>query len=68
MKVIYDPETDTLDLIFREELVAESDEIRDGIILDYGKDGKLISVEVLNASEHVQEPGAILYEVKGASK
>ncbi len=56
MKVIYDPETDTLDLIFREEPVAESDEVREGIIIDYGRDGKLVSIEVLDASEHVREP------------
>lgn len=29
MKVIFDPETDTLSLIFREERIAESDEVRE---------------------------------------
>lgn len=66
MKVIYDPETDTLDLIFRDEPVAESDEAREGVIMDYGRDGKLVSIEVLDASEHVREPGIIIYEAKTA--
>jgi len=35
MKIIYDRETDTLSLIFREGKVAESDEVKDGIIIDY---------------------------------
>ena len=64
MKVIYDPETDTLDLIFRDEPIAESDEARDGVIIDYGKDGRLVSIEVLDASENVREPGIITYEAK----
>jgi len=68
MKVIYDPETDTLDLIFREEAVAESDEVREGIIIDYGQDGRLVSIEVLNASEHVREPGTMVYEAKSAPR
>ena len=65
MKVIYDPDTDTLSLILREEPVAESDEVREGIIIDYGREGKIVSVEILDASENVAEPRAIAYEMKG---
>jgi len=66
MRVVYDPGTDTLDLIFREETVTESDEVREGIIIDYSRDGKVVSIELLDASEHVSEPQGILYELKGA--
>lgn len=65
MKVIYDPETDTMDLIFREAPIAESDEIREGIIVDYSQDGKIVSLEVLDASEHITDPQSIVYELKG---
>ena len=65
MKVIYDSDTDTLSLLFREESVAESDELREGLIIDYGADGKIVSVEVLDASEHVTEPQGIAYELRG---
>ena len=68
MKVIYDLEADTLDLIFREEPVAESDEVREGIIIDYGQDGRLISIEVLDASEHIREPNTMIYEARSARK
>ncbi len=64
MRVVYDLETDTLDLIFREEPIAESDEVREGIIIDYGHDGRLVSIEVTDASEHVREPGTMVYEAK----
>ncbi|MBI4286392.1 MAG: DUF2283 domain-containing protein [Chloroflexi bacterium] len=68
MKVVYDPETDTLSLLLRDEPVAESDELREGIIIDYGKDGKIISVEILDASEHVSDPQGIAYELRGKQK
>ena len=68
MKVIYDPETDILDLIFRDKPVAESDEIREGIIIDYSKDGKIVSLEILDASEHITDPQSIAYELKGRQK
>ena len=68
MKVIYDPDSDTLDILFRDEPVAESDELREGLIIDYGKDGRIISVEVLNASKHVAKPQAIEYELRSRSK
>ncbi len=68
MKVIFDQETDTLSLIFREDKIVESDEIREGIIIDYNKDGKIVSMEILDASEQISEPQGILYELKGKEK
>ena len=64
MKVIYDPETDILSLILRESPVKESDELREGIIIDYGEDGKIVSIELFDASENVTEPRGVLYELK----
>lgn len=68
MKIIFDPETDTLSLIFREDMIAESDEVKEGIIIDYSKDGKIVSIEILDASEQISEPQGILYELKGKEK
>ena len=56
MKVIYDRETDTLSIILRDSKVAESDEARDGLILDYDRTGHLVSLELLDASEQVKRP------------
>jgi len=64
MKIIYDPETDTLNLILREKTIAESDELREGIIVDYDHEGRVVTIEILDASEHVVEPKSILYELK----
>jgi uncharacterized protein YuzE len=59
MKVIYDQETDTLSIILRPGKVAESDEVADGLILDYNSTGKLLSIELLDASEKVKGPDSV---------
>ena len=63
MKVIYDRETDTLTIIFTETPVAESDEDKPGIILDYDDKGDLVSLEILDASRRVNVPSKIEYQV-----
>ncbi len=63
MKVIYDRETDTLTVIFSEALVAESDEDKPGVILDYDAAGNLVSLEILDASQRVMLPTRIDYQV-----
>ncbi len=64
MKVIYDPENDIVDFILSDESIVESDEIREGVIVDYGKNGKIISIEILDASQKVADPKGIQYEIK----
>ena len=59
MKVIYDQETDTLSIIFRPGKVAESDEQHPGLILDYDNAGRLVSIELLDASEQVRRPQSV---------
>lgn len=56
MKVTYDARTDTLSVILRDGVpVAESDEDKPGVILDYDKEGNLVSMEILDASRRVTE-------------
>ena len=56
MKVAYDPKTDTLTVILRNDVsVAESDEDKPGVILDYDEMGNLVSLEILDASKRVTE-------------
>ena len=63
MKVIYDRETDTLTVIFTETPVAESDEDKPGVILDYDASGNLVALEILDASRRVTSPSRIEYQV-----
>ncbi|MBN1584590.1 MAG: DUF2283 domain-containing protein [Anaerolineae bacterium] len=63
MKVIYDSETDTLMVILAETPVAESNEDKPGVILDYDASGNLVSLEILDASQRVRLPTQIEYQV-----
>ena len=63
MKIIYDRKTDTLTVIFTETPVAESDEDKPGVILDYDAAGNLVSLEILDASQRVTSPSHIEYQV-----
>jgi len=64
MKALYDPRTDTLTLIFKDNTpVAESDEDKPGVILDYDEEGNLISLEILDASKRVTEARKVDFQV-----
>lgn len=54
MKVTYDQETDTMTITLREERIKESDEVRPGVIADFGYDGGIVRFEILGASKVVQ--------------
>ncbi len=43
----------------RNEFVAESDEVRPGLILDYDKAGHLVSIELLDAAGQVEYPDSV---------
>jgi uncharacterized protein YuzE len=53
-------------LVLREDAaVAESDEDKPGIILDYDAGGNLVSMEILDASRRVTEAKKMEFQVAG---
>jgi YD repeat-containing protein len=66
MKITYDQEADTLTVIFADKPVAESDEDKPGVILDYDSAGNLVSLEILDASRRVTAPTSIEYQIAQA--
>jgi uncharacterized protein YuzE len=50
MEIIYDKVADALSIRLSREKIEDSDEIKSGIILDYGKKGDLVGIELLNFS------------------
>ena len=63
MKIVYDRGTDTLTIVFASTPIFESDEDKPGVILDYDEIGRLVSLEILDASKRVTLPSRIEYEV-----
>jgi uncharacterized protein YuzE len=61
MKVTYDPQVDVLRILFRNAPIQESDENSPGVILDYDKDGNVVGLEVLNASQRIENPHGVDY-------
>ena len=67
MKVNYDSQTDILTIIFTETSVVESDEDKPGVILDYDDKGNLVSLEIMDASQRVNVPSKIEYQVSSTA-
>lgn len=65
MKVTYDQHADTLTVIFKDgSAIAESDEQKPGVILDFDAAGNLVSLEILAASTRVAEPARMEFSTQ----
>ncbi|MBF0123957.1 MAG: DUF2283 domain-containing protein [Magnetococcales bacterium] len=65
MKVTYDPEVNVLRIIFSSTPIEESDEDKPGVILDYDRGGNLVGMEILDASQRMENPRSVEYAVAG---
>jgi uncharacterized protein YuzE len=64
MKVNYDRHTDTLSVILKDNArIADSDEDKPGVILDYDDRGDLVSLEILDASQRVTEARKVEFQM-----
>ena len=59
MKIIYDPEVDILRIMFRDASISESDEEQPGLIFDYDSDRRILGIEILDASQNVENSRTI---------
>jgi uncharacterized protein YuzE len=51
VKIRYDPEADALYIRLREGNIEETDQVAQGLIIDYDADGKPLAIELLDASQ-----------------
>ena len=63
MKMTYDPSVDVLRIILSETAIAESDEERPGVILDFDAEGNVVGIEILEASRRVDDPRSVSYAI-----
>ncbi len=51
MRMHYSKDVDAMYIRLREDKIVDSDEVADGVIMDYDKDGNLVAIEILWVSE-----------------
>jgi uncharacterized protein YuzE len=51
MKISYDKATDSLYIHLADRASVESDEVKDGVVLDFDANGALVGIDVQHASE-----------------
>lgn len=52
MRLSYDPETDSLYIHLVERPSTDSDEVADGVVLDFDESGGIVGIDVQHASQH----------------
>ena len=51
MKVEYDVTTDSMYISLKEGVSAESEEVTDGLVLDFDNAGKVVGIDIQHASQ-----------------
>ena len=64
MRVIYNKETDSLVITLRDDRIKESDEVRPGVIADFGYDGGIVRFEIMRASRVVGNTKEMQFEIE----
>ena len=63
MKLNYYPETDSLYITLSEQPSVESLEISEGVLIDYDANGRLVGIDIDNASSKVEMEKLILSKI-----
>ena len=65
MKIEYDQQADAMQIRLRAGTVAESEEIRPGVMFDYDVEGKVLGIAMLDVSERIDNPRELAMELVG---
>jgi uncharacterized protein YuzE len=68
VKISYYPDTDSLYIDLSEQPSAESREISEGIVLDYDAEGRLVGIDIDNASRKVELKTLTLNKVSASEQ
>ncbi|WP_297510654.1 DUF2283 domain-containing protein [Thermococcus sp.] len=50
MRISYDPKHDVMYIKFSDAKIVETIEVEEGVIIDYGENGEIVGIEIINAS------------------
>lgn len=63
MKIEYDPKADAMYIRLAAGTVADSDEVRPGVVLDFDADGRVLGIEMLDVSRRADNPREMAFEM-----
>lgn len=63
MKVIYDPTSDVIRIVFREAIVEDFSEDLPGVKIDYDLEDNMVAIEIQHASNLVDDPRSVKHEI-----
>ncbi len=67
MKIKFDKEANVVYVRFKEGKIAESDEIKEGLIIDYDENGNPLAIEILNAKDVLKGKPEIIGDFSSVS-
>ena len=59
MRVRVDTVADAVYLNLTDRPIKDSEEVADGIVVDYDAEGRIVGVEILDASKRTDDPAAL---------
>ncbi len=65
MKIEYDPKADAMYIRLLVGTVAESDEVRPGVVFDFDAAGRVLGIEMLDVSKRTDNPRELALELVG---
>ena len=65
MKIEYDQQADAMYIRLRVGDVAESEEVRPGVVLDFDAQGQVLGIEMLDVSKRTDNPRELAMELIG---
>jgi uncharacterized protein YuzE len=65
MKIEYDRQADAMYIRLKAGIVAESEEVRPGVVLDCDAEGKVLGIEMLDVSLRTDNPRELAMELVG---
>jgi uncharacterized protein YuzE len=68
LKLNYYPETDSLYIDLSSKPSAESQEVSEGVVLDYDAEGNLVGIDIDNASRKLDLQELVTHQIPLAAK
>ena len=65
MKIEYDPKADAMYIRLLAGTVAESDEVRPGVVFDFDAAGRVLGIEMLDVSKRTDNPRELAMKLVG---